>query len=598
MSVDIGLDDRELREAKLLVATDPRQALELALSKSATHKKVIAHSMKDIPELVAAMAIGMFAREIQETDFKMALRGSGHLRVDDDQLDALHALAAVGCEFYAKHPLAKQHLLVALPALGKWLDLALDTILDDTHPRSARRGVLQVVKDAVSSLRDIGDEGRLFMGQREYWRRIIVAWLAVEDSSIEEDVLLSGLLATSRSILMEEKGDDANFPDEILVLGNGELRETKANNVIRIALGRIRRAMSVFMTNGEDAVLALHLGVFHYILLSDPGENGTHAFEHPLHVALRELDGMGVVKGILSASMWHSKWTTVSLSLGIVFCHLSGIRSSDTLKKSLEIGLVELLWEASKHSEQLNDIGRASITVLIRELLPESLILRSVVKGCDLDELRSSTASILGDDWANVFSVHEDRKSLYQALVRRNGKEKIRCGNPRCSMRETNLLRFKTCAKCQLRFYCSRACHVHAWNEAGHRAECQSICGIIDTLKLGVLHSDIKYLLRTAHDDAQRYLDETKEIPTSTQALFVHYTQVLHTDINQRRGVEPVIDIMDDIQVPESVILPDLQFHYRCDFSCRIQISFSLCGETRFIWTHSGLHDPAASGDD
>ncbi|KLO04802.1 hypothetical protein SCHPADRAFT_947432 [Schizopora paradoxa] len=151
------------------------------------------------------MAIGMFAWEIQDTVFEMALSGSGHLRMDDHQLDALHALAAVGCEFFAKHSQAKNGCI--------WLWTRSMTKHDlDLH-------------DTVLSLRGIGVEGRLHMGQHEYWMRIISAWLAVGDSSIEEDIILSGLLATSRSILMEEKGDDANFPEEVLVLGSGEHRD-------------------------------------------------------------------------------------------------------------------------------------------------------------------------------------------------------------------------------------------------------------------------------------------------------------------------------------------------------------------------------------
>ncbi|KLO04801.1 hypothetical protein SCHPADRAFT_1003193 [Schizopora paradoxa] len=175
--------------------------------------------------------------------------------------------------------------------------------------------------------------------------------------------------------------------------------------------------MFAFKINGEDSVLAIHLGVFHYLLLTDPGESEIRVFEHPHHVALRKLDGMGVIKEILRAGLENSKWTTVSLSLGIVFRHLNDLRSSNTLQKSLEIGLVELLWEASKVSDQLNDIGRASTMALVHEFLPESLILRSIVKGCDLTELRSSPANIIDDYWDNILTVHEDRKNVYKAML-------------------------------------------------------------------------------------------------------------------------------------------------------------------------------------
>lgn len=401
----------------------------MALRKSANHTKAIAQSMKEIPDHLAAMAIGMFARKIREMDFETALSGSGHLRVDDDQLDAIHALAAVGCEFFTKHPHAKRQLLDTLPSLGKWLQLALDALRDGSFPRSTRLRILNAVEDTISALRDIGNDGRLYMRQHGHWRRIILTWLAVEDSSIEEDTLLSGLLGTSRGIFREERGSGANFPDEVIMLGSGEDKETKAKNVIRTALGRIRRAMSAFMINGEDSVLALHLGVFHFLLLTETSENEARASEHPLHVALDELGGMGVIKEIMKLGLGHSKWTTVSLGLGIIFCHLNDIRSSNMLKKSLDIGLVELLWEASKTPDRLTEIGLASMAALVREFLPEALILRSVVKGCSLDGLRSSFADNIDDQWSNILTLYEDRKDLYKTLVRRNGKESIPCAN-------------------------------------------------------------------------------------------------------------------------------------------------------------------------
>lgn len=116
-----------------------------------------------------------------------------------------------------------------------------------------------------------------------------------------------------------------------------------------------------------------------------------------------------------------------------------------------------------------------------------------------------------------------------------------------------------------------------------------------DALEIGFLHSDIKYLLRAAHDDAQHFLDQTKVVPTPTQALLVCYLQEFNLNLNECCGIEPDISIMEDVLGHELALLPDLQFHYRSDTSCRILISFKLCGKDRIIWTHSRLSDPGAT---
>ncbi|KLO04297.1 hypothetical protein SCHPADRAFT_947807 [Schizopora paradoxa] len=420
------VDIHQLEQAKLLVDMNPGQAFEFALNQSVTHTKLLSQMIQEIPEDIATKAIGMFANEIQRTDFEKAVSRHGYLLFDNRRVDALHAIANIGSSFFTKYAQAKKDVQDAMPALEKLLRLALDPLMKNSLRPRRRLQMLNIVRDVVSSFRNV-DEGKAYLGRRNYWLPLISTWLTVVDSGTEEDVILSGLLVASDAIFRDEKGSKGIFLTQVFAEASEGDTRTKAKHIVGVALGRIRRAMSVFTVSGDDSILSSSLHVL--MLLNETTDDNITALEYKLRDALVDLNGVHEMAEILHTGLEHSRWVTVSTTLGIVYRHFCAIASSTTIKHSLDIGLVKAVLDASKAANELNDIAHFSISALLQEYIPDAFLLRSVVKGFNIGELQSSFASDTDQRWRNIALVHESRRNLYHALVRRNGKERLPCAN-------------------------------------------------------------------------------------------------------------------------------------------------------------------------
>ncbi|KLO14159.1 hypothetical protein SCHPADRAFT_889521 [Schizopora paradoxa] len=533
-----NINIQQLRDARILVDSNPEEAFQLALNKSAVHSKVLARCIQTIPEHIAVKVVGMFANEIQHTDFQTATTESGQLVVDNRRFDALYAMANVGSPFFAKYHQAKNDVLAAIPAVEKLLRLALDSLINNTLRPSRRLSMLKIVRDAISSTRDVGDEGRAYLGRHNYWRPLISVWLTVEPSDPEADSILSRLLVAADHIFGGEKDSNRDkFIPQVFEKATGENTASKATHILRVALGRICRAMPDFNANGDNSTLYPSLHVL--FLLYETDDADITAFEHSLRDAFVNFDGVQNVEEILRTGMEYSSWDTVSTTIGIVFRHFCAVASSTTMTRSMDIGLVKTVVETWKAFDNLDPIAQFSISCLVQEYMPQTFAFRSVVNAFKVDELRSSLADVTdqGWPWRNVLLVHDARKSLYKALVRKNGKEQIPCANERTP-----------------------------------GSSFQNLCEVpIEVLLHEGLPKTLVVRARTsfgmiAHDDAQYFLDQGGPLPSSQQAIFVAYSY----------AVLPAVSIADNIQVPETSILPDLQFHYEDNFPCRILVSFAM----------------------
>lgn len=376
----------------------------------------------------------MYAAEIQRTDFRAAIDASGHLVVDNRRIDALFAMGNVGIKFFVEHYQERKDVVDAIPVLESLLPLALDLLTNNTVRPRCRRIMLAFVRDAISCMRDVGNEGKAYLARGTYWERLISAWLLnVEDTypkndwDGEGDYIISHLLVISDVIFTDATGIEDRFLAQVYSKATGEDIETKAKHIVRVALERIQRAASYFKTTGSYHTLTSCLNAL--FLLYQTDESGITILQHSLRDQFVLLDGIQVLEDILRAGLEQQNWIVVNKTLSVLFRHLGAVASSITIKRTFDIGLIKAVLEASNSFLELDTIAKVSIVSIVKEYIPESFVLRSVVKAFDVEELNNALIYVTDEGWTNIVNLHNYRRLRYHALVQRNGKERILCAN-------------------------------------------------------------------------------------------------------------------------------------------------------------------------
>lgn len=374
----------------------------------------------------------MYAAEIQRTDFQAAVDDSGHLHFDNRRIDALFAMGHVGWHFFARNPQREKEVLGAISALQNLLRLALYSLIDNTvHPRR-RFLMLRVVRDVISCMRDVGGEGKAYLTRGTYWEPLILGWLTVRvedpDTELDGDLTLSHLLITSDQIFTDATYTEDQFLAQVYAKATGEDLETKAKHIISVALERIRRATPHFKATRDRFPLTACLNAL--FLLYQTNDTIT-IFQRSLRVHFVILDGVHDLKDILCLGVEYASRDILDAALGVLFRHFCAVASSTTIQRSLDIGLIKAVLDASKLLDNLKDIGHFSVLSIVRTYIPESFVLRSVVKAFDVEELNSSLSGFPNEQvgWTNIVNLHNSRRLRYHALMRRNGKERIFCAN-------------------------------------------------------------------------------------------------------------------------------------------------------------------------
>ncbi len=136
-----------------------------------------------------------------------------------------------------------------------------------------------------------------------------------------------------------------------------------------------------------------------------------------------------------------ARWYPVEFCVAILEDVIASTRSLRYCRTALKLKLIECLICATNASEMLNPHGRTSILAFVREILPDLMLFRSVLKCSDgLLQNQATRWALarnadLGEDWSRLFALYDFRNASYSLIPRLSGNERMACGNVRLLVR-------------------------------------------------------------------------------------------------------------------------------------------------------------------
>ncbi|KLO06284.1 hypothetical protein SCHPADRAFT_895565 [Schizopora paradoxa] len=420
-------------EARLSVALQnvsqhPSLAARRALDGSMEHGLVVARNLKTIPRTFHSALVRMYARWLTALNGGDILDENGQLEVAafDTPIHALHHMKR---PFFESNPAAVSAVTESLPILRAWLSIAVRCIIRNQRLSGFPDGRVRVMLRALNVfviMRRIGENGSQFIAEHHVYNTVTDLWLQTRGQDTREDKILS-------AIFMELKNEYINHNSGSFLQFIFERADARGlgDTIIDLQLSRLDMALSCDEEHNRQYELSIdaHLATL-YALVYEQGFIGTPR----THKGFIVLGGVQMVMKLLDSSLEHSMWLSSGYCLAIVANILGSSRSQRCISIALTANLVQHLSTGTRAFDRLQDLGRSSIQMLLRDILPDFLLFRSIIKLCDgLNEggmlrpaLRNN--SHLKEDWDHLFALYDFRLEAYRSAPRLDGRWRT-CGH-------------------------------------------------------------------------------------------------------------------------------------------------------------------------
>ncbi|KLO05253.1 hypothetical protein SCHPADRAFT_896409 [Schizopora paradoxa] len=370
---------------------------------------------KDIPAFVQ-----MLADTIRDEGSKISYDEHGCLVMGTVDV-AVIALSDFKPTFYAKHPMTRSRVLEALPSLYDWMKVAARwlefTSTGAGEILGVREHICKNVARAITIMVSVGEEGSIFMRERQVQNLAIDLWVRSRGQSVLEEESLALAVVKCKNIMSATKDDDAfrNDPREFTKTFMDRCKarfDLNNSDVMKIARDKFDRALhpgTSRVQEGRDFYLSLQLAVLSMVI-----NNSASTFRDFVRG-----DGVRDICRAMNHAFSNSLWCLAGHSIDILARVCLASQTTDSIISALRNRLIKSLICGTLHYTCLEEHEAEGLLGIIGQRLPEALIIRDVFLQCgdmEVDEnCRKKLCShpVLGDRWEHLFRVYNERHKVY-----------------------------------------------------------------------------------------------------------------------------------------------------------------------------------------
>lgn len=151
-------------------------------------------------------------------------------------------------------------------------------------------------------------------------------------------------------------------------------------------------------------------------------------------------DGVHLVLEAMNFCTSVSQWAAVDASIEVLATVLRRTRSNRGICQAASSKAIPRLMNSSFQAEHLSNAGRGGLEVLLRNVLPEVLLYRSVIdlardltKPTDAETRLKLLVSPYREEWNHLFDIYVQFRRSYESLEGHNGQKFDSCANVRNS---------------------------------------------------------------------------------------------------------------------------------------------------------------------
>ncbi|KLO04095.1 hypothetical protein SCHPADRAFT_947982 [Schizopora paradoxa] len=467
-------DDQNIEDVRRRIARNPAQVVLLALQGSRLHARVLAASLGAIPRIFYPAVIDMFANSIRHHGTHIAYDNEGYLAVGDMDI-AILAISQIKSDFYTANPASRQRVFNSLPHLYSWTKVAMEWLVQK-HEGPERlmelRGyLLDIIHSAIAVMREVGEDGVMFIWEKDAHHLIIDLWVQLRGCTIKEEAKAACTLMICKSTFFEGAADGTlrhapeNFGEYLLERCRSQF-DLDTARIVALAKDRVVRASSpptAVIEPDSHLYVEVELEVLGAIIAT-PGS---------AHQYFVDEGGIHTLMLIMASGVKGDLWGIVGNSLIVLEKICDRTQSTQAVLAALKNDLVEKLITGTYNYQHFEYVAAESLLAFIERILPDALLFRSNFDRCDAltagDERREVLCSDprVGGQWTHLFRVYDERKTFFDKVLRHQLRE---CDHINCSVKETQYCQFPKCGGCEMRFFCSKKCQREAWVQ--HRGEC------------------------------------------------------------------------------------------------------------------------------
>lgn len=494
------------------------------------------------PQFLSMGVVSVFFNHLDGSKVPTDVSPNGRSQLADRAWLSLFALAKLG-NFLQESDDYGPDIIKAWPSVFKWSGYFFAIYIQPKNSDPQRKkGAIDAISASWYSLVRSESARKVMTTTPGSIEMATLLWVFEDASPISSIVDIPSASAALDGLLREYHPGNL---DRVVKAAGG-----KAENVAQTALLRLRSAFKN-ITRLHEPRTAIYLDLI-CKLSRDPNHKLRYAFLSSNIITLCTTIALTVTNMINDGG--HPGLLDVLVaSFGYLSNCLESTDGFSWVIQSVKAGLLTAFVDASPHFFKLDPDDRDMILHIVRDILPDYLVYRSVVEAVDgtmrklsdsphRERILSSTASGV---WTKFHKLALERLFITMQATAVKGKA-MTCDNVKCQkIDEKN--NFRRCGACSTTLYCSKECQTVSWKEGGHK----TMCALkqqerLEGKKQSISKGDAAFFHHLATRDAWR------ELPTLREMATKEYPQTVNTDL--------VVCIDYLVNPPKFLVVPIVEY--------------------------------------